>query len=54
MRTRLILALTLAALGLAGCETPQGPTATCFSFLAGEEGCTFRAVPNPERPGLDA
>ena len=44
MRTRLILALTLAALGLGGCETTTGPTATCFNLLAGETPCEFRPV----------
>ena len=39
MRIRLILALTLAALGLGGCETTTGPTATCFNLLAGETPC---------------
>ena len=44
MRTRLILALTLAALGLGGCATTTGPTATCFNLLAGETPCEFRPV----------
>ena len=44
MRTRLILALTLAALGVGGCETTTGPTATCFNLLAGETPCEFRPV----------
>ena len=44
MRAWQILALTLAALGLAGCTTAQGPTATCFNLLAGETPCEFRPV----------
>ena len=44
MRIRLILALTLAALGLGGCETTRSPTATCFNLLAGETPCEFRPV----------
>ena len=53
MRAWQILALTLAALGLAGCTTAQGPTATCFSLLAGEP-CSFTPVPGDARPESDA
>ena len=53
MRARQILALTLAALGLAGCTTAQGPTATCFNLIAGEP-CSFMPVPGNARPEPDA
>ena len=49
MRAWQLLALTLAALGLAGCTTAQGPTATCFNLIAGEP-CSFTPVPGDARP----
>ena len=53
MRVWQILVLTLAALGLAGCTTAQGPTATCFNLIAGEP-CGFMPVPGESRPQPDA
>ncbi|MBP1806983.1 hypothetical protein J2Z33_002850 [Rubellimicrobium aerolatum] len=51
-RALLFLGLGLAAFGLAGCEPTSGPTATCFSFLAGHDPCEFQ--PLPENLGGDA